>query len=514
MNRIALLILCAVTGIPISRADDSAAMAILQAGCTQEAQRLCSGVQPGGGRVIACLQQHKDALSDQCKQAAQKAIAMSGGNAASAPSSAAAPGPFAAADAGLLGSSPSTDATASSAPPSAAGAPSSAGLSPKASNKSSASASKHATATADTSGSYLRLKKVHIMLIMSTQPNAQPKPEVEMLIPATWNFEGGLIPWQNVKTGCFADAYPLTMDAHSPDGTQGFQKIAEYSWQYSNDPQELQRLTAPDRRMRSGNGKVCEVAKPSTAEQYFREKIMPILPKDTKLISIEPYPELNEIVRQQMALGPQDNPNGLRIDSIRAHIEFDGTGKNNKAIEGKQMEGWLTTAVVTRTYPVGRGVLYDMHAVDMMSLTTPKGQLAGNEKLFRVMMSSIRLMPEYVEFINKAIADLYQIQAKKEAGIDHINGDLQNFMMQTYQHISENSARVSQQGFLAADQNLRGVQTFRNPSTGQTMELSSQYDHAWLNGNDQYVMSDDPNFNPNAQLSGNWNQLQAVPPSP
>jgi hypothetical protein len=80
--------------------------------------------------------------------------------------------------------------------------------------------------------------------------------------------------------------------------------------------------------------------------------------------------------------------------------------------------------------------------------------------------------------------------------------------------MSANSARASRQGFLEADQNIRGVQTFRDPSTGQTMELSSQYDHAWLNGANEYVMSDDPNFNPNAQLSGSWNQLQAVRPSP
>jgi hypothetical protein len=46
------------------------------------------------------------------------------------------------------------------------------------------------------------------------------------------------------------------------------------------------------------------------------------------------------------------------------------------------------------------------------------------------------------------------------------------------------------------------------------MELSKQYDHAWLNGANEYVMSDDPSFNPNAQLSGSWNQLQAVRPSP
>ena len=42
------------------------------------------------------------------------------------------------------------------------------------------------------------------------------------------------------------------------------------------------------------------------------------------------------------------------------------------------------------------------------------------------------------------------------------------------------------------------------------MELSNLYDHAWLNGSNEYVMSDDPNFNPNGNLSGSWNQLQAV----
>jgi hypothetical protein len=35
---------------------------------------------------------------------------------------------------------------------------------------------------------------------------------------------------------------------------------------------------------------------------------------------------------------------------------------------------------------------------------------------------------------------------------------------------------------------------------------------AWLNADNRYVLSDDPNFNPNAQLSGSWNQLQPVPP--
>lgn len=43
--------------------------------CRPDFNRLCSGVTPGGGRVIACLQQHADGLSPQCRDAMQNAAA-------------------------------------------------------------------------------------------------------------------------------------------------------------------------------------------------------------------------------------------------------------------------------------------------------------------------------------------------------------------------------------------------------------------------------------------------------
>jgi hypothetical protein len=35
------------------------------------------------------------------------------------------------------------------------------------------------------------------------------------------------------------------------------------------------------------------------------------------------------------------------------------------------------------------------------------------------------------------------------------------------------------------------VQTFRDPATGGKFELSNQYENAWLNDANEYVMSDD-----------------------
>jgi hypothetical protein len=350
------------------------------------------------------------------------------------------------------------------------------------------------------------MKKAQIMGIASAAPDAKPQPIVEMLIPTTWELNGGMQQGA-ARSGCPCDRFAIFWEAKSADGTTKFQGFPNYSWQYSDDPQELQKLNDPNRRTRDGNGKVCPVSKPLTAEQFFRENLMARLPGGTILISIDPYPELDQMARQQMGLDSNDTANaGVRTDAIRAHVEMHtDTGP---------AEYWLTAAVVMRTFRVGRGNLYDLHAIDLMGFSAPKGKLAGNDKLLRVMMTSVRPTPEFSAYANKTIAGDYAQWAKVQAQIDHVYAGVQNDITQTYMQMSANSARVSRQGFLDADQSLRNVQTYRDPSTGQTMELSNQYGHAWLNGNNEYVMSDDPNFNPNAQLSGNWNELQAVRPSP
>jgi len=38
-----------------------------RAACQGDAKKLCSGVAPGGGRIIECLAKQKGSLSDPCK---------------------------------------------------------------------------------------------------------------------------------------------------------------------------------------------------------------------------------------------------------------------------------------------------------------------------------------------------------------------------------------------------------------------------------------------------------------
>ena len=90
----ALLMLCviAVLAESLLRPQTSTAQAAspqpsnARAACASDVQRLCPSVPPGGGRILACLKQHKDEVSDGCKRAILSAMGKSSGDASSADS--------------------------------------------------------------------------------------------------------------------------------------------------------------------------------------------------------------------------------------------------------------------------------------------------------------------------------------------------------------------------------------------------------------------------------------------
>ncbi len=47
--------------------------------CKADVARLCPGVPPGGGRIIACLKQHKEEMSIGCGKALQAMKGKMGG---------------------------------------------------------------------------------------------------------------------------------------------------------------------------------------------------------------------------------------------------------------------------------------------------------------------------------------------------------------------------------------------------------------------------------------------------
>lgn len=56
--------------------------------------------------------------------------------------------------------------------------------------------------------------------------------------------------------------------------------------------------------------------------------------------------------------------------------------------------------------------------------------------------------------------------------------------------------------------NTLGIDRYFDPHEGKEVELPSGYNHAWCNNNGEYIMSDDPNFNPNVGSNLHWETLK------
>ena len=58
--------IAAVILFTMASGDAAAQTAAEQAACQADYQKFCSGVMPGGGRVLECLAKRKDKLSSAC----------------------------------------------------------------------------------------------------------------------------------------------------------------------------------------------------------------------------------------------------------------------------------------------------------------------------------------------------------------------------------------------------------------------------------------------------------------
>ncbi len=466
---------------------DSPQVAQARAACASDVQKLCAGVPSGGGRIVACLKQHKGQVSDGCKQAILAAMGQSG--AAAPPATSSAP----------AGASPAP-ATPSASP---VGHPNDSSAPVTTATQSASYSSKAGSGPGDP---YIVMKQVKII----DQGLGQGKPAYDLLIPKDWQFKGA-VNVREAEGGCFGDWFSVFGVATSPDNSVEFQMAPQFTWQYMDDPAGQRQMQTQNQADAKFGMKPCPVRAPIKAEEFLRKDMVPNCTKackNTTVVSVEAFPELEEMVRHQLGLSPGNAGGNTRVDAARAHIAFDDD-------KGQPAEGWMAAAIVVNTIPgSGRGAAYDWHAVNVLFFRVPKGQLEANDKLFKLIMSTIRPEPEWRKWSNGVIASLYQEKQKQLAIQSQMIAQFRAHVADVINGVTANSEAGANQAAFGQDQIIRGVQTFRDPSTGANYELSNLYDHAWLNGQNEYVMSDSPNFNPNGNLDGNWNQLQVVRPQP
>ena len=514
-----LLVICTALTILSAQANNQPSLAAIRAACAEDAQKLCAGVQPGGGRIVACLKEHKDALSDRCKQAA----GLPANQNSSSASSAAEVLPSAGANA---------VSTAASAPAATSGSSATAG-SPAMSSHSNvgpsipapAVSAKPATATPAKTTSAEAGEKFTERIITDTDHNGMRVATIHL--PEKWHFESKL-EWHYDRI-----EVPLIFSSHAenPDSAEAYfqypllrAEIVDVAPQYR---QYVKNNTRPGVRLPTGAIYLAPLP-PMRAMVKFIQQTRPNV-ANLKWIAQQDLPDLAKALK----LDPWPNDHGV---AIKIGYDLDGQPVEEAFFGVYYISKQGTDAVSLGQLSMAAGALQQTNwgFRALQSFRAPAGTLDKRMPMFCVIAKSIYINPEWGR-LSKAINDkmMADFNQKMKQGWDQLRA-AQAIMEQTMRQQAAFQANFDKQeeafrnsggvddsylrdgGARSAadhwDDLIRGVDTVNDPSTGGTTQLSNLGQYHFTDGFGNYRTSDDPNYTPEkAGEVGSWQLMTAAP---
>jgi len=485
-----LLVVCAATAAQSALADDQQTLAAIRASCAQDAQKLCAGVQPGGGRIVACLKEHKDSLSDRCKQAAGLSANPSSTSVSSASSASPASGTNVS---GAAASSPPTSSKTKPAP------------APKAAP---------AKAAAATAGEKFVEREI-------TDADHGGMRAATVHLPEKWHFESK-IEWHYGWV-----EYPLSFSSHSenPDNAEAYFQYPLIRFDFTELPPQLRqydkgRKPPPGERGPTGafGG---PPQPPMRAMAMFIKKTRADV-TNFKWLGQQDLPDLAKALR----LDPSPNQHGAAIK-----IGYD---LNGQPVEEAFFGVYYISQGANAGVNAGMIKQTNWGLQALQSFRAPAGTLDKRMPMFCVIAKSMYPNPEWVR-LSKAINDrmLADFNQKLKQGYDQLRA-AQAIVEQTMKQQAAFQANFDKQeeafrnsggvddsylrdgGKRSAadhwDDVIRGVDTVNDPSTGGTTQLSNLGQYHFTDGFGNYRTSDNSNYTPeNAGEVGSWTQMTAAP---
>jgi len=139
-----------------------------------------------------------------------------------------------------------------------------------------------------------------------------------------------------------------------------------------------------------------------------------------------------------------------------------------------------------------------------------KGKLDAGSKVFRTMLSSIKLDEKWFNRYVQVVGLLIKAQMQSI----HAAGELSKLLAQTSDEISAERSKLyqgSQDSYDRVSETfgdyMRDIDRYKD-ADGSVVELPSGYKNAWVNGLGDYVVSDTLDYNPNIGSNQHWQELQ------
>jgi hypothetical protein len=317
-----------------------------------------------------------------------------------------------------------------------------------------------------------------------------------LLVPHNWQITGG-VTWTPERAAAPAQ---IGLRLVNPDGLEAFEVYPNLYFTWSNNP--LAQMTKPVGSHLFG----FEVRKPAAAREAMRQFVLPRYRNIPGLAVVDEGPALEllgVVSRNQPA---QAQGAQYSNDSARFRLHY---AQNNQGI-AEEMSGVAeyTRVIIPGMFGGTENIYWSIGY--LTSFRASQERLESYADLYRAIFTSFKLNPAWTALVQQVI------QGLTSNTIRHINqiGALSRQISRDYNEISENNLRGWQERSAADDrvsekfsQTIRDVDPYYDPNTGQTVELPSGYTQAWSTPLGEYMLTDDPNFNPNIGSNQTWTPL-------
>lgn len=314
-------------------------------------------------------------------------------------------------------------------------------------------------------------------------------PAMRFLYPTGWQVEGGIY-WIVDRP---ASPAVVAFRVRNPAGPEQFEAFPAHLFYWSTDPMSKWAIPPGSRYFGA------EVVQPMDSVQFIQALLIPRFRNipGLQVRAVQRNPATPDAAYTQMGM-PQMETAIVDIVYPLENYTLEERIHANLTYHRMQMPGmWGVSEMINWT------------ADYLYAIRAREGQLDGLSDLFATIWKSVQINPQWMALLNQNIqqntaANIRQIQniGALSRHISQVSNEISDMISQsywerqaTYDHISERWSQA-----------MRGVDAYQDVS-GAQVELPTGYQQAWGNALGEYILSNDPFFDPNQVTNQNWTQL-------
>ena len=317
-----------------------------------------------------------------------------------------------------------------------------------------------------------------------------------LLIPSDWQFEGTVI-WNLDNTVMPATAYMRTWN---PNGTEEFDVFPNQAFYWTDNPLVLQ--TNPPGSTYYG----ALVSSPLGPIEALKQVVLPTFRSNVdnlNVVSEQLLPEMDQL----FTTGTEPSTGiSYTASSGKIRVEY---SLNDVVMEDEMYCAIQSINIPTQSiYGTTTGTNWFMSY--LASFRAEKGQLDSQLKLFQTIAYSCSIDKNWLNKYNQLVAYLIQNQIKIIQSV----GQLGNMLSQMSDQISQENLKDWEQRQSVNEQiakdfcnQILEIQPYNNPIDGTVVDLPAGYNNAWVNNLGEYILAENPSFNPNIGSNLGWQPM-------